>query len=101
MQSVRSDGLTEGAHMFDLDPRDYDRDDARRDPDHDTFDRDDNHRPDRGDRLDDGRHRDEDRRDDRDRYGQEREIDRLSNPPKPAHLRCAETAGRGSNISGK
>ena len=41
--------------MFDLDPRDNDRDDARHDHDLDRLDRDDNHRPDWGDRLDDER----------------------------------------------
>ncbi len=71
--------------MFDLDPRDYDRDDARHDHDLDRLDRDDNHRPDWGDRLDDERDRDEERRDDRDRYGRDR--DRDTRDPRDVFMR--------------
>jgi hypothetical protein len=71
--------------MFDLDPRDYDRDDARQDHDLDRLDRDDDHRPDWGDRLDDERDRDEERRDDRDRYGRDR--DRDTRDPRDVFMR--------------
>ena len=71
--------------MFDLDPRDYDRDDARQDHDLDRFDRDNDHRPDWGDRLDDERDRDDDRRDDCDRHGRER--DRDTRDPRDVFMR--------------